>query len=107
MNGSAPENSGIHIAMSLTEIDVCVSPATISSISKIASNLKASTVCLNNEVVVKLVITKVFNSLLFSGGQPDLGISMIGISIWNLCYVVPCLTRVPVMMISLSFQTFG
>lgn len=44
--GSAPDNSGMHIDVSMSKLDVCVSPATITSISRIVSNLQLSRVCL-------------------------------------------------------------
>ena len=45
MYGSAPDNAGMHMDLSMTELDLCVSPATIMSISRIATNLQASQVC--------------------------------------------------------------
>ncbi|XP_067941641.1 intermembrane lipid transfer protein VPS13A-like [Watersipora subatra] len=40
--GSAPDNQGMHINLTLGNLDLCVSPAIITTISKIASNLQLS-----------------------------------------------------------------
>ena len=50
--GSAPDNAGMHINIALTEMDLCMSPAIITTISKIVSNLQ------NSQVIVYYIRLK-------------------------------------------------